>query len=75
MVDQSLLGLAHMDDGGATKEVYWTEPFDRYGVLNAFITAAAAVSLVGLTVGGRVCAMVHPDKVCEREEEEESRWT
>lgn len=61
LVDESLLGPSHMDAGGLTKDVYWTEAFDRFGVLNAFIMSAV-VSLVGVTLGGRICALVHTDK-------------
>jgi hypothetical protein len=61
MVDLSLLGAAHTAGAGSEPAagLYWTEPFDRYGVLNAFVLAAV-VGLVGLHVGGRASCLAHP---------------
>lgn len=58
-VDESVLGKRHMDGGGRTREVYWTEGFDGFGVVNAWMLVGV-VSLVGLTMGGRVCKVLLP---------------
>ena len=57
VVDLSLLGPRHMA-GGNPDNVYWAEAFDRYGVLNAFVTAAV-VGLIGLGLGGQACVLAH----------------
>ena len=58
LVDENVLGLAHMGNGGETSSVYWTDAFDKYGILNAFITACI-VSIVGMTIVGRTYATFH----------------
>lgn len=46
LVDENILGVAHMSKGGETSQIYWTDPFDKYGILNSFITAGI-ISIMG----------------------------
>ena len=68
LVDLSVLGAAHTAAAGdePAASLYWTEPFDRYGVVNALVLAAV-VALVAATVGGRACLRAH---AAPQEEEE-----